>query len=185
MIQSRSGALEMAAEAAEPPSPPPPRTGEAEAEAEAPATPGKRAPADRDEKEQEGAERPGPKRRRARARIAALESVPRASEVAATAAAAAAASREDESVGVCDGVEPSFSFHVRSFSSAQTTPKFGSFNPGATTVAAAAAELVAFHLMKASRCRVDSLATKVAGDHRTDDGRGEEAAAEGSDENSR
>lgn len=169
----------MAAEAAEPPSPPPPRTGEAEAEA--PATPGKRAPADRDEKEQEGAERPEPKRRRARARIAALESVPRASEVAA--AAAAAASREDESVGGCDGVEPSFSFHARSFSSAQTTPKFGSFDPGATTVVAA--ELVAFHLMKVSRRRVDSSATEEAGDHRTVAGGDEEAAVEGSDENSR
>ncbi|CAD6333360.1 unnamed protein product [Miscanthus lutarioriparius] len=134
----------MAAEAAEPPSPPPPRTGEADAET--PATPGKRAPADRDEKEQEGAERPEPKRRRARARIAALDSVPRASE---------------------------------------TTPKFGSFNPGATTTVAAAAELVAFHLMKASRCRVDSSATEEAGDHRTVAGGGEEAAAEGSDENSR
>jgi hypothetical protein len=167
----------MAAEAAEPPSPPPPRTGEAEA----PATPEKRAPADRDEKEQEGAERPEPKRRRARARIAALESVPRASEVAA--AAAAAASREDESVGGCDGVEPSFSFHARSFSSAQTTPKFGSFDPGATTVVAA--ELVAFHLMKASRRRVDSSATEEAGDHRTVAGGDEEAAVEGSDENSR
>ena len=117
----------------------------------------------------------------ARARIAALDSVPRASEVAA---AAAAASRKDESVGGCDGVEPSFSFHARSFSSAQTTPKFGSFNPGATTVAAAA-ELVAFHLMKASRCRMDSSATEEAGDHRTVAGGGEEAAAEGSDENSR
>lgn len=167
----------MAAEAAEPPSPPPPRTGEAEAEA----TPGKRAPADRDEKEQEGAERPEPKRRRARARIAVLESVPRASEVAA--AAAAAASREDESVGGCDGVEPSFSFHARSFSSAQTTPKFGSFDPGATTVVAA--ELVAFHLMKVSRRRVDSSATEEAGDHRTVAGGDEEAAVEGSDENSR
>ncbi|OQU91208.1 hypothetical protein SORBI_3001G139850 [Sorghum bicolor] len=83
----------MAAEAAEAPSPMPPRTGEAKA----PATPGKRAPADRDEKE----------RRR---------DAPRASEVAAT--AVAAASREDESVDSCNGVEPSFSFHARSCSSA-------------------------------------------------------------------
>lgn len=61
--------------------------------------------ADRDEKEREGVERPPePNRRRSRARIAALESVPHASEVAAV--AATATSREDESVGACDGVEP-------------------------------------------------------------------------------
>jgi hypothetical protein len=86
-------------------------------------------------------------------------------------------------VGGCDGVEQSFSFHARSFSSAQTTPKFGSFDPGATTVVAA--ELVAFHLMKVSRRRVDSSATEEAGDHRTVAGGDEEAAVEGSDENSR
>ena len=107
--------------------------------------------------------------------------MPRAAEVAA-AAAAAAASREEEpepeTAGGCDGGE-SFSFHARGFSSAQTTPKFGSFNhPGA------AAELVAFHLMKASRRRVDP---EEAGDRRTAAGGDEEAAAaaEGSDGNSR
>jgi hypothetical protein len=165
----------MATKAAEAPSPPPPT-----AEAEAPATPGKRVPADRADKGREGVERPEPKRRRARARIAVLDSVPRASEVAAAAAAAAAASREeDESVGGCDGVDSSFSFHARNFSSAQTTPKFGSFDP-------AAAELVAFHLMKATRRRLDASATEEPGDHGTvAGGGGEEAAAEGSDENSR
>ncbi|KAF8715917.1 hypothetical protein HU200_026879 [Digitaria exilis] len=175
----------MAAEAADGPSPP--RTGEPEA----PAAPEKRAPADRDQEEQGAEERPEPKRRRARARITALESVPRAAEVAAAAAAAAAsaaaeaeeaASREDESepAGSCDGGE-SFSFHARGFSSAQTTPKFGSFNnPGAT------AELVAFHLMRASRRRVDPPATEEAGGHRTVAGGNEaETAAEGSDGNSR
>ncbi|KAF8719384.1 hypothetical protein HU200_024094 [Digitaria exilis] len=171
----------MAAEAVDGPSPP--RTGEPEP----PAAPEKRTPADRDQEEQGAEERPEPKRRRARARITALESVPRAAEVAAAAAASAAAeaeaaSREDESepAGGCDGGE-SFSFHARGFSSAQTTPKFGSFNnPGAT------AELVAFHLMRASRRRVDPPATEEAGGHRTVAGGNEaETAAEGRDGNSR
>ncbi|CAN6332554.1 unnamed protein product [Urochloa humidicola] len=178
----------MAAEAADGPSPPPPRAGEA---AEAPAqAPEKRRGDDDEQQQQEGGEdRPEPKRRRARARITALESVPRAAEVAAaaaaaTAAAAEAASRDDEPEldNASDGGAESFSFHARGFSSAQTTPKFGSFNPGA-----AAAELVAFHLMKASRRRVDPQATEEPGDRGTAAGVDEEeaAAAEGSDGNSR
>ncbi|CAN6341553.1 unnamed protein product [Urochloa humidicola] len=174
----------MAAEAADGPSPPPPRAGEA---AEAPAqAPEKRRGDDDEQQQQEGGEdRPEPKRRRARARITALESVPRAAEVAAAAAAAAeAASRDDEPEldNASDGGAESFSFHARGFSSAQTTPKFGSFNPGA-----AAAELVAFHLMKASRRRVDPQATEEPGDRGTAAGVDEEeaAAAEGSDGNSR
>ncbi|CAL4894208.1 unnamed protein product [Urochloa decumbens] len=182
----------MAAEAADGgPSPPLPRAGEA---AEAPAqAPEKRAAAGRgddDEQQQQqggGEDRPEPKRRRARARITALESVPRAAEVAAaaaaaTAAAAEAASRDDEpepAGGWDEGGGESFSFHARGFSSAQTTPKFGSFNPGA------AAELVAFHLMKASRRRADPQVTEETGDHRTAAGSDAAAAAEGSDGNSR
>ncbi|CAN6350587.1 unnamed protein product [Urochloa humidicola] len=173
----------MAAEAADGPSPPPPGAGEA---AEPPA-----APEDEQQQQhQSGEDRPEPKRRRARARITALESVPRAAEVAAaaaaaTAAAAEAAGRDDEPeaehAGGCDGGAESFSFHARGFSSAQTTPKFGSFNPGA------AAELVAFHLMKASRRRVDPQAAEEPGDRGTAAGGDEEeaAAAEGSDGNSR
>ncbi|KAJ1263482.1 hypothetical protein BS78_09G188100 [Paspalum vaginatum] len=167
----------MAAEAAEGPSLPPPLAGEAEAEAHATVTPEKRAPAERGEKEQGGEERLEPKRRRARARISALESVPRAAEVAAAAAATA------ESGSGCDGGEgSSFSFHARACSSAQTTPKFGSFDPGAT------AELVAFHLMKASRRLAKSSGTEEAGDRRTGAGGCDEkaaAAAEGRDGNSR
>ncbi|CAN6354816.1 unnamed protein product [Urochloa humidicola] len=171
----------MAAEAADGPSPPPPRAGEA---AEAPAqAPEKRRGDDDEQQQQEGGEdRPEPKRRRARARITALESVPRAAEVAAAAAEAASRDDEPELDNASDGGAESFSFHARGFSSAQTTPKFGSFNPGA-----AAAELVAFHLMKASRRRVDPQATEEPGDRGTAAGVDEEeaAAAEGSDGNSR
>jgi hypothetical protein len=64
--------------------------------------------------------------------VAALENLPRAAT-----AAAAVASEEEQDTG--DGGGSSFSFHARSFSGVETTPKFGSFNP-------AAAQFVAFHL---------------------------------------
>ncbi|KQK05624.1 hypothetical protein BRADI_2g21230v3 [Brachypodium distachyon] len=96
----------------------------AEAKAEEPPSPPP-APEKRGAPAEGEEERPEAKRRRAR--VAALESVPRAT--------AAAASEGDG----CEG--GSFSFHARSFSGvAETTPKFGSFNP------AAAAQLVPFHL---------------------------------------
>ena len=130
--------------------------------------------------EEEERRLPEPKRRRAC--VAALDSVP--SSVAEEAEDSPGSGCGGDEGGDGDGASFSFQYARGGFVALETTPKFGSFNPGATTVAAAA-ELVAFHLMKASRCRVDSSATEEAGDHRTVAGGGEEAAAEGSDENSR
>lgn len=76
------------------------------------------------EAEEEGNEMPEPKRRRAC--VAALEGVRRA-------AADAAEENGDGGGGGAGGPAAdggsSFSFHARSFSGVETTPKFGSFNP--------------------------------------------------------
>uniref|UniRef100_A0A0E0L482 Uncharacterized protein n=1 Tax=Oryza punctata TaxID=4537 RepID=A0A0E0L482_ORYPU len=90
--------------------------------AEARAQAEKRAAADVGEEEGEaeegGNELPEPKRRRAC--VAALESVRRA--------AGDAAEENGDGEPAADGGS-SFSFHARSFSGVETTPKFGSFNP--------------------------------------------------------
>jgi hypothetical protein len=135
------------------PAPPPPRAGEAPAEASNPA-PEKRAPVERE------GEEPRPESKRRRARVAPLESVPRAANVAAAGTASS-----DISAGGCDG--EGFTFHARSFVGVETTPKFGSFNPGLV-------ELVAFD----PRHRPDSTATQEAVERSKE-------TAEGSDGNSR
>jgi hypothetical protein len=96
-----------------------------------------------------------------RARVAPLESVPRAANVAA----AGTASSDDGFAGGCDG--EGFTFHARSFVGVETTPKFGSFNPGLV-------ELVAFD----PRHRPDSTATQEAVERSKE-------TAEGSDGNPR
>jgi hypothetical protein len=145
------------------PAPPPPRAGEAPAEASNPA-PEKRAPVEREEEDEGEEQRPEPKRRRAR--VAPLESVPRAANVAAAGTASS-----DISAGGCDG--EGFTFHARSFVGVETTPKFGSFNPG----------LVELDALDPRR-RPDFTTTQEG--EETEGARGgEKETAEGSDGNSR
>ncbi|KAM0824174.1 hypothetical protein ACQ4PT_070375 [Festuca glaucescens] len=121
-------------------------------------------------------ERPEPKRWRAR--VAALENLPRA---ATAAAAAAVASEEEDDAGDGGGSSSSFSFHARSFSGVETTPKFGSFNP-------TAAQFVAFHLtpppplVDPAEDEADSPPPPAVGTH--DDGDDDNDEDKGKDGNS-